>query len=800
MDVADLVSELKSSIHRKDEVKVRNILGPIKDLAVVRSIDEKFYNTYNNIDPVNFAIECGAEKIAIYLVEKSFPTDRLYQQELVQCDQWCYFDHGNDRCPAMYDAADNAINAYMHKLKNIIQAIREGKHKPGEGITSPYIEETVKSESEKMEPVKQEKPGMPIFTLHKETAVEEAKKVIDNYGKNYVSKDGNTLFHCYITKPKVYFYVFAAAGVPVNIQNCPECQFSHYIKETAVEEAKKVIDNWGKNYVSKDGNTLFHCYITKPKVYFYVFAAAGVPVNIQNCDGDTALHMAVRAASVDAAEALLQCCADPMIRNKMGQTPIDMSDNETITKLLNKFKPGVVSAICNDKAQTLDRVLKNTWCCTDCVVKEGKTAIELAETKVYEGKSEKCLSVLKSYRKTSQLIHAVLCHDVETTRKLLEREKLPVNIRFRDRIGKTLLSHCIEQHNTELVRLLVEHGARINQIRVRLHEDTDVTIPLFHKCLLDNDCLDIAKFLNPQMDPAEHKEKDQAGNTAVLAAIEKGLSVRYIQWLIQVTRGSALVDRNADGLTPKELATAKNNTEVVKMIDKYIIQNVVQESGIPTLLLPQFAINFCCEEDITRITDEKTKKTLIELLQDSNDKYNMKKWLNFKEVGNYAEKIMRAASGGDIFEKEIRMKSSDGGLSYIKEKYDANYRDRNGFTAMTRAIVFHKFDIIEYLCTTRPMLKTLPDNFNRYPLHYAYALPEPESERVRKLLLEKNPQDIEKRVDKDGLYPADYAAFRDSLKVQQILYDARTLNVYAQRGPPLGRWPVGALKDPPEEE
>ncbi|XP_071121614.1 uncharacterized protein [Mytilus edulis] len=737
MDVADIVSELKSGIHRKDEVKVRNILGTIKDLAVIRSIDEKFFNTYNNIDPVNFAIECGAEKIAIYLVEKSFPTDRLYQQELVQCDQWCYFDHGNDRCPAMYDAADNAINAYMHKLKNIIQAIREGKRKPGEGVTSPYIEETVKSDSDKMEPVKQEKPGMPIFTLQKETAVEEAKKVLENYGKNYVSKDGSTLFHCYITKPKVYFYVFAAAGVPVNIQNS---------------------------------------------------------------DGDTALHMAVRAASVDAAEALLQCCADPTIRNKMGQTPIEMSDNETITKLLNKFKPGVVSAICNDKAQTLDRVLKNTWCCTDCVVKEGKTAIELAETKVYEGKSEKCLSVLKSYRKTSQLIHAVLCHDVETTRKLLEREKLPVNIRFRDRIGKTLLSHCIEQHNTELVRLLVEHGARVNQIRVRLHEDTDVTIPLFHKCLCDNECLDIAKFLNPQMDPAEHKEKDQAGNTALLAAIEKGLSVRYIQWLIQVTRGSALVDRNADGLTPKELATAKNNTEVVKMIDKYIIQNVVQESGIPTLLLPQFSINFCCEEEITRITDEKTKKTLVELLQDSNDKYNMKKWLNFKEVGNYAEKIMRAASGGDIFEKEIRMKSSDGGLSYIKDKYDANYRDRNGFTAMTRAIVFHKFDIIEYLCTTRPMLKTLPDNLNRYPLHYAYALPEPESERVRKLLQEKNPQEIEKRVDKDGLYPADYAALRDSLKVQQILYDARTLNVYAQRGPPLGRWPVGALKDPPEEE
>ena len=157
MDVLDIVSKLKTSIHRKEEAKVRNILGPITDIAVIRAIDEKFYHTCYNTDPVNFAIECGAEKIAIYLVEKSFPTDRLYQQETIQCDQWCYFDHGNDRCPAMYDAADNANNAYMHRLKNLIEAIRQGKRKPGEGLTTPCIEETVKMEVERVTPVKQEK-------------------------------------------------------------------------------------------------------------------------------------------------------------------------------------------------------------------------------------------------------------------------------------------------------------------------------------------------------------------------------------------------------------------------------------------------------------------------------------------------------------------------------------------------------------------------------------------------------------------------------------------------------------------
>ena len=79
------------------------------------------------------------------------------QQETIQCDQWCYFDHGNDRCPAMYDAADNANNAYMHRLKNLIEAIRQGKRKPGEGLTEPYIEEQGKSDMENKELIKQEK-------------------------------------------------------------------------------------------------------------------------------------------------------------------------------------------------------------------------------------------------------------------------------------------------------------------------------------------------------------------------------------------------------------------------------------------------------------------------------------------------------------------------------------------------------------------------------------------------------------------------------------------------------------------
>lgn len=84
--------------------------------------------------------------------------------------------------------------------------------------------------------------------------VEDAHEILDKYGKNFVTKvraqaaceskisvrilltmdkililntkrfafffqEGNTLLHLYLEKPKVYIYIFASAGVPVNIQN-----------------------------------------------------------------------------------------------------------------------------------------------------------------------------------------------------------------------------------------------------------------------------------------------------------------------------------------------------------------------------------------------------------------------------------------------------------------------------------------------------------------------------------------------------------------------------------------------------
>ena len=44
---------------------------------------------------------------------------------------------------------------------------------------------------------------------------------------------------------------------------------------------------------------------------------------------------------------------------------------------------------------------------------------------------------------------------------------------FQDRKGKTLLSHAIEVNNFDLVKLLIQKGAHVAQIRVRENEQVN---------------------------------------------------------------------------------------------------------------------------------------------------------------------------------------------------------------------------------------------------------------------------------------------------------------------------------------
>lgn len=712
IDIENIAHKLYGYIKHGDYRNVQEILNPITDRTILKAIEDSFISHHADTDPVNLAITAREEKIAIYLVEKAFTTDRVFQWPDQNCDQWCYYDHGPDKCMFEFTALDHADRENLYKLSQLIKEIRLGQRNPGDGLVVSTVQHHMAGQ--------QQMEGQKSMRYERPTPVPDYKN-----------------------------------------------------KKTAADEAREKLVDFGRKYVDKEGNTLLHLSIRKPQVYIYVFANGGVPVNIQNRNGDTALHLAVRERLYDTAEALVQCGADLCFRNFMGQTPVAEADGE-IKAMLQKFELGVVEAVCCGKSQVLDRILKRTWASLCSKVKEEKTLMELAELRAEtDPQVLNCVRLLKDYRASSKLIHAVLCEDVEAAKDVIETERgWNTNMRFMDRQGKTLLSHSIEANNIDLVRLLVDKGgAKVNGIRVRESKMSEESVPLFHKCLKAGLNPEIAKFLNARMDVNERLEKDKNGNTAVLRAIEEEVSPKLIHWLIDTSGGSCLVERNKDGLSPRELALEQGNDAFVRVIDRYLLQKPA--------IIQKCASHLCKEQDTLDVKDETTGKKLREILEEEK----MVK-INFQKFEADAGKLFCAAA--------------DGNLGDLKDLYTANFVDRNGYTALTRAIVFRQYKVCQFLCTTRPHLKSVPDNMNRYPLHYAYSLPDKVYLEYVNLLLEKNPESIEYKVDMKGRCAAEYKAHREDVEIQTMLYDAMTLDALGRRVPPLGPWPEGASKTPPD--
>ncbi|XP_052268283.1 uncharacterized protein LOC127869655 isoform X2 [Dreissena polymorpha] len=741
MNYTECARELKASIRAGRVSELRGLLEPYRSSKEVKEIDEKFMRMSDPpIDPINFAIECGKEKAAIYLVEKAFPLNHVFWEERGLCDEWSSKEHGPDKCPRQYDCGKNAERHGMELLKLKIDAIRQGKARPGEGISEPLIEKFLPHTP----PPKQNKP--PYETDDHSRFVPEKKE------------------------------------------------------PTLAMEASELVQKFGIKYSTKSGGTLLHQTVDKPRVFTYILANNGVPINVQDKNGDTALHLAVREGKMEIVEALVQCSADLTLRNKLGQTPVDEAEGP-IKTFLRTFEPSVIVAVRDNHFNMLYRLYKRSWCNVHTRVKEGKSLLEWTrdkaeslpltdvkpslknEYKKEKDTAKKAFQLLSDYRPTSELIHAVLCEDAELARTVLwENPGLCVNNRYRDRIGKTILSHAVEVNNYELVKLLVDNGANVAQMRVRENEKTNVTIPLYQKALRRDLDVNIVKLLQTVLhDDREHSEKDQNGNTPLLRAIEEGVDTQTIHWLIKVRGGYSLMDRNKDGFTARELAQKRGRDSTVKMIDRYIAKE------LPAIVLRLFPVAFYPQE-LLNIVDE-AGESLDQKLVKIAEKHNVKTWIDCNQTQNHAISLFEASARGDV-EK-------------VNKLNDASYQDKNGYTALIRAIAFNQYEVANQLCILRPPLKKIADNCNRYPLHYAYALPEAQGRQFIRLILDSDANEIENRVDKDGRVAAMYKDLRGNVETLQMLYDARTLDAFGKRGAPLGPWPKDAHTLPPtmtEEE
>ncbi|XP_013391514.1 uncharacterized protein LOC106159684 [Lingula anatina] len=528
--------------------------------------------------------------------------------------------------------------------------------------------------------------------------------------------------------------------------------------------ARSHIQNLGPDYKDMNGNSLLHQFVEGDVTVLYALASGGVPVNSQNKNGDTALHLSVRSGQIGATESLLQCGADFSIRNKLGLTPLDES-NGKLKELLNRYKPGLVQAILDGNTTAVGRLI-DQWCNVNAVVKEGKTVLEYARS--LSGKIPtilKCYNDLKSFQPTSELIHAVLADDLASAKTVLKTKKsCIVNKGFKGPQGTTPLACAIKCNNLEMVKLLVEHDAKI-AVRVKEREEDECrdTMPLIMKALSPKEHLDVAKYLHACA-RLEAAEKDKDGNTLLLRAIQDGCSVKCIEWLINDMLGQNLVERTKNGLTPRELAFSLGKHDIVQAIDKIVIR-LVGFQFVRTLVACFYGFaNF-------QIKDSETGEALLQVAMEIGSEEDMFAISHCSEIEDMAVQLFHAAARGDV--------------AQVEKLNTAEYVDKNGYTALIRAVVFNQLPVAEKLIIMRPVLKSIPDNCNRYPLHYAYAMPENIGRPFVELFLQRNPEDIEKKKDWLGREAAEYQAMRNTPEVLDMLNKARTLDAYGKPGPPL---------------
>ncbi|ELU12161.1 hypothetical protein CAPTEDRAFT_224998 [Capitella teleta] len=471
---------------------------------------------------------------------------------------------------------------------------------------------------------------------------------------------------------------------------------------------------------------------------------------------------------------------------QVGLNYIDSKEGETALHLAirsNDLQPGLLKALQNSNARAVQRLL-SMWCCTESNIKNGLPALDIAtQLKDKSPEAQKCLKLIQNNRSRLQLVHAVLSEDVNTLQKLLKSDRVQqmINTRYgsQGRSGATLLSQAIEQGSLDVVKILIKTGKCNLSMRVSecMTDKNSPTVPLYFKSLSKDCPTEVWRFVSKYVDLTEDFEKDKDGNTPVLRAIKNVKSLEFMTALFRGLNFNRLLSRNEKGQTARELAAELGRTDIIELIDKKILSFCGQG------MYHMFPVTFQKRRSVSTITD-RAGRNLLELSCDVEtgneiDKQALKHWAAIERLG-----------------RQLFQASAEGNIGSIEQLNASDYTDRNGFTALTRAVVFNQPAVAKELLVHRPELRMIGDNLNRYPLHYAFSLSEEQSKQMVAVILSNAQQGIEHRRDKDGREPAEYMALRDTPLVLKMLHDARTLDAYGKPGEPMGPLPDGAIIPP----
>ena len=335
----------------------------------------------------------------------------------------------------------------------------------------------------------------------------------------------------------------------------------------------------------------------------YLLVRHGADVNVQISKGFTSLHLSVQKNHENLIKLLLANKVDVNIQDNDGYTPLHWctrKGNENLCRLLLEHNAGVnfqdnrgytpLNWCAREGKENLCRLLLEHNADVNIQDNDGYTPLNWCAR---EGKENLCRLLLEhnadvniqdAYGSTP--LHRCASKGNENICRLLLEHNMDVNIQ--DNNGSTPLHRCAREGNENICRLLLEHNADVNikdnngytalylcalkgnenLCRLLLEHNADVNIqdaygstPL-HLCARHGNENLGRLFLEHN---ADLNIQDNGGCTPLHRSALNSKDSKIIDLLVKFGEQNINI-RNANGLTPLQMAVEHRNAQAVKML------------------------------------------------------------------------------------------------------------------------------------------------------------------------------------------------------------------------------------------
>ncbi|CAF0745128.1 unnamed protein product [Brachionus calyciflorus] len=469
----------------------------------------------------------------------------------------------------------------------------------------------------------------------------------------------------------------------------------------------------------------------------YSLSNAGIDVNMQNSQGNTALHLAYMRGYTEIGfefiEALLKIGTDLRIRNNNNKIAQKyMEDSEQLKCMYEAHYPGIWAAI--DDSNTIDIQRLSNALVRLNLKKDGIKLEEYAYEKKISNKSELTL-IFTRYSQAIDLVHSIYSIDFKRVDYLanLLGDKFDSNLAdfsycftwfkpYCRNIPKFLLEIALETKHLDIIKLLLTAGSDVNL------PNSKTGNPLYFHAFES----DFKSLKNEFLSRANFNAKNQHGQNVLFYIVNLYLNENLTQEdrddllgdfrSILKTYSMLLTHRDQDESTLIEaiLSTSPNNFKRLNVFMKEIsnfLLRIFDEKNF-RIFQDMFYQSYGLVLLNTPIYGDETETITFEEFINRN---------NFNEIKIYLKKIFDSDYLDNINNFVIAIKS--GNLNGIKEllKNEKNYsllriRDYSGRSCLHLACLFSQSHIVKFLLQNDSNLIKAIDNLNRTALHYAYAL------------------------------------------------------------------------------